>query len=96
MFVLHRVDLLIDQAPDELLDPAIDLAIEKRLRHVELDARGQLLHQVAAHFALGFVFRLVLQILAHALPQRVERVELSQVLGELVVERAVRTACGWP
>ena len=28
---LHRVDLLIDQPPHELLDPAIDLALEQRL-----------------------------------------------------------------
>src|ERR1043166_1638467 len=29
---LHRIDLLLDQPPHELLDAAIDLALEQRLR----------------------------------------------------------------
>src|SRR5262249_48663926 len=35
---LHRIDLLIDQPPDELLNTPIDLALEQRLRHIERDA----------------------------------------------------------
>ena len=63
---LRRIDLLIDQAPDELFDAPVDLAIDERLRHVERDARGELLHQRGAYVALRFVARLVLQVLPDA------------------------------
>ena len=41
---------------------------------------------VGPHLALGRVPRLVLEVLAHARAQRVERLELAEVLRELVVE----------
>ena len=53
---------------------------------LERHARRQLLHQLGAHLALGRVPRLVLEVLAHARAQRVERLELAEVLRELVVE----------
>ena len=86
MFDLHRIDLLIHQPADELLHPAIDLAVEQRCRHVEGDSRGQLFEQLAAHFTLGLVPGLVLEIALDARAQRVEVLELPHVLRELVVE----------
>ncbi len=47
---------------------------------------GELLQQVGARFAFGLVPRLVLEIGAHPGAQRIERLELAEVLGELVVE----------
>ena len=84
---LHRIDLLIDQPPDELLDPPIDLAIEQRRRHVEGDARGELLQQFAAHLALRLVRRLVLEVLAAPASRSASSDAKSpDVLRELVVQ----------
>jgi hypothetical protein len=63
-----------------------DFALDERRRHLEGQARGELLHELGTHLALGRVLRLVLEVLADARAQRVERVELTEVLRELVVE----------
>ena len=78
--------VLIHQPPREVLEAPVDLALDERRRHLERHARRELLHELGAHLALGRVPRFVLEILAHPRAQRVERVELAQILRELVVE----------
>ena len=75
---LARVDVLLHQPPRELLEPAVDFALDQRRRHLERHARGELLHQLAAHLALGVVPRLVLEVVPHARAQRLERLELAR------------------
>ena len=48
-----RIDLLFHQPPREVLEAPIDFALDERRRHVERHARGELLHQLGAHLALG-------------------------------------------
>ena len=51
-----------------------------------LDPRRELGHELASHLGVGFVFRLVLQILSNLRGQRLERVELPEVTREFVIE----------
>ena len=81
-----RIDLLIDQPVRELFDPAIQLPLEERRRHVERHPGRELLHQLRPDVALRGVPGFVLEILPHPRAQRLERLERPQVLGELVVE----------
>ena len=87
MFALPRIDVLIHQAPRELLGAAVELALHERLGNVDRDARRELLHQIAAEISVGFGFRLALEILQHALAQRLQRLEIADVLRKLVVQR---------
>ena len=85
---LARIDALLDQPADELLGPPLDLALDQRVGHVERDPRGQLPQQVVAHLALGGALGLAPADPARTRgPQRLERLELAEILGELVVER---------
>ena len=70
---LARIDALIHQPARELLEPAIDLAIDERLGHRKRHPCRQLLQHVGAHLAFGRLARFALEILAHAGAQRVER-----------------------
>ena len=67
----RRVDLLLDEPAHELLDAAVDLAVDERARHVEGHPRGELAQQIAAGFAFGFVPGLVLEVgaLSSVLPE---------------------------
>ena len=86
------VDLLLGEPVRELLDAPIELALDQRRRDFEWHPCRELLHQLAPDLQVRGVPRLVLQILADAGPQRVERLERPQVLGELVVELGDRAA----
>ena len=70
----------------EIFDPAVEFALDERRRRLEWHARRELLHQIGAKLPLGRMPRFMLQVLAHADAQRVERVELSQIFRELIVE----------
>ena len=83
---LHGIDLLIHEPPDELLHAPIDFAIEQRRGDVEGHTGRELLQQLAARVALRFVRRLLLEVGAHPRPQRVEVLEVPEVLRELVVQ----------
>ncbi len=83
---LPRVDVLVDQPARELFEAAIELPLDERGRHLERDARSELLHQRRANLPLGGVPRLVLEVLANARLQRIERLEVAEILGELVVQ----------
>ncbi len=82
-----RIDLLIHQAAREVLEPPIDLAIDERRRRRERQARRQLLQHVVTHLMIRRVRRLVLEIGADPGAKRLERVEVSQILGQLIVQR---------
>ena len=86
----HRVDLLLDQPPDEVLDATVDLPIHERRRRLEADARRQLPEHLRAQLPVLLVQRLMLEILAHAPAQRLERFVVPEILRELVVERRGR------
>ena len=92
----HRVHLLLDQAADELLDAAVDLALQQRRRHIDAHARGQLLQQLAAHLALVLVHRLVLEIGAHALAERRRGSRSCRGPSRTRRRARARRACGSP
>ena len=83
---LVRVDLLVEQPVRELLDAPIELAFDQRGRQLERHPRRERLHQLRAHVPVRGVSRFVRQIVAHPRAQRVERLELAEILRELVVE----------
>src|SRR5688572_20993499 len=84
---LAGIDLLLHEPAREVLDAAVDLALDERGGRVERHAGSELLHEPGAHLALGAVTRFVLEILPHARAQSLEAVELAEVLRELIVER---------
>ena len=85
---LPRIDLLLDQPPRELLDPAVQLVLHQHARAPRTaPACASCASRSRAHLAVGLVRRLVLEVLPHARAQRRQRVEVAEVLRELVVQR---------
>ena len=86
---LPRIDLLLHQAARELLEPAVDLALDQRARARANGTRAASCFSTVARAprARPRAAASCSRSCAHARAQRVERLEVAQVLGELVVER---------
>ena len=84
---LPRVDVLVDQPAREVLEAAIDLALDERGRHLERHPRGELLHQLArARRARPRAAPRARDPRGRAPAAPSSVLELAEILGELVVE----------